>query len=1172
MKGTKRFGAILLTICLICQLIVFEGNGMKVYAGETEGISSGSTYIIKSAMDQTKAIMPTNSVPAWTYVTMFDKTGSNSQKWKVEYNGSSYNIQNVGTGYHLHYGEGVKDAHVDQNGFDGSDFYKWNLVKASSSSYPSGYMLEAVRKDGEGNPVYATASGSENGVEIYLRSKDDTNEASQIWYFESVDNVENASVTEDKMENVARAYLDKYLVDTTQSDGTIKKSLGGGFWIGAELCEMMLDGYETTGDNLYRSAFESSYQDLLDNIGNRYSYWTDMTETDWRANPFNDDVMWLVIASVRAHLLFGSSNNGYRDYLTYAENNFNMVIERGMLADGTIRWSHEEGRGEGTTSCINGPTVVAACYLAKATGKEEYYELARSIHAAQRIRMFNAETGQVYDSPDSEAPTTYNAGTWLGSCVMLFEKYGNQEYLDDAIKTMDFVIKNNGRFCNSHGIMTHEDSTEGDLSAFRAILMRYIRKFIVEMDKDVDMTKYIRWMQKNAKVAYNNRNSSGLILNPWFRAATNSADYGSSGMSGGVSLLINLPTYSDTVKKHAYERIEAEDFDYAKGIMTERTQDVDGNRQLGGIQNGYHTGYSNVQFGEMGAANIKMRVSTAVNGGYVEVRLDSLNGALIGTVDLPYTGDWNTYETITCEIEPVTGSHTVYLVYKNDEGNYVCNLNWIEFTEKALYQVKYYTQNTDMETYTEVPEDSFTENSYEGATVSAPEKIYTGFTKNTAKSIESGMVVSGESLVLQVYYDRNTYRIRYEGIDDIRNEGDLPGQYVYGIGTTLQDALREGYEFGGWYMEAGCENLRESISPEEMGDITLYAKFIPAEEDEGNTEESSEEENTEGNPGEGSTEDSSKEEDTEGTPGEGSTEELPKEEDTEGNSDKEEGSTEEPPKEEDTEGDPDKEEGSTEEPPKEEDTEGNPDKEEGNTEDASKEEDTEGKPGEESTEESPKEEGTEGNPDKGEGSTEESTKEEDTGKKPGQDESQSGSVTEKPDNAGGQSGAANTDKLPEGNQSGNSEVRPSILLKGDTFVSGRFTYKITKLSGKQGTVELTGVQKKNYKTLTIPNSVKYMDITFKVTSIGKNAFMNNKKLKTVTIGKEIIRIASKAFYGCKKLSTVKVKSRKMKKIGKNAFIKTGSKLKIKVPMQKYVSKYKKLFGKKVPKNIQIIKM
>ena len=45
--------------------------------------------------------------------------------------------------------------------------------------------------------------------------------------------------------------------------------------------------------------------------------------------------------------------------------------------DGLIRWSHENGRGDGTTSCINGPATVGAYYLAIATGDDSYYTKAK---------------------------------------------------------------------------------------------------------------------------------------------------------------------------------------------------------------------------------------------------------------------------------------------------------------------------------------------------------------------------------------------------------------------------------------------------------------------------------------------------------------------------------------------------------------------------------------------------------------------------------------------------------------------------------------------------------------------------------------------------------------------------------------------------------------------------
>ncbi len=57
-----------------------------------------------------------------------------------------------------------------------------------------------------------------------------------------------------------------------------------------------------------------------------------------------------------------------------------------------------------------------------------------------------------------------------------------------------------------------------------------------------------------------------------------------------------------------------------------------------------------------------------------------------------------------------------------------------------------------------------------------------------------------------------------------------------------------------------------------------------------------------------------------------------------------------------------------------------------------------------------------------------------------------------------------------------------------------------------------------------------------VTSIAKNAFKNNKKLQTVTIGKYVTKIGNSAFRNCKKL-TMLIIGKNVQKIGKKAFYK-----------------------------------
>ena len=71
--------------------------------------------------------------------------------------------------------------------------------------------------------------------------------------------------------------------------------------------------------------------------------------------------------------------------------------------------------------------------------------------------------------------------------------------------------------------------------------------------------------------------------------------------------------------------------------------------------------------------------------------------------------------------------------------------------------------------------------------------------------------------------------------------------------------------------------------------------------------------------------------------------------------------------------------------------------------------------------------------------------------------------------------------------------------------------------------------KKNVKKVVIPKKVKYAGVSYKVTMIGKNAFKNCKKLKTLTIKSTSIKsIKKSAFSGCKKTVNVKLPKSKAK--------------------------------------------
>lgn len=165
-------------------------------------------------------------------------------------------------------------------------------------------------------------------------------------------------------------------------------------------------------------------------------------------------------------------------------------------------------------------------------------------------------------------------------------------------------------------------------------------------------------------------------------------------------------------------------------------------------------------------------------------------------------------------------------------------------------------------------------------------------------------------------------------------------------------------------------------------------------------------------------------------------------------------------------------------------------------------------------------------------------------------------------------GFPKTETLPPLGQTGTNPTpgKPAHDLpkKGSICRISGGRYKVTKSDLKNGTVECMGISSSKVN-FTIPNTVIMDGVTYKVTSIGKNAFKNNKKLKKVTIGSNITTIGSNAFYGCKNLINITVKSTKIKSVGKNAFKGVKANAKIKVPKSK-LSDYQKKFKKKGQKS------
>ncbi|WP_405143132.1 family 43 glycosylhydrolase [Sphaerisporangium sp. NBC_01403] len=124
-----------------------------------------------------------------------------------------------------------------------------------------------------------------------------------------------------------------------------------------------------------------------------------------------------------------------------------------------------------------------------------------------------------------------------------------------------------------------------------------------------------------------------------------------------------------------YLRQEAETIAWESGVETEPSSE--GGMNVGWIENGDYVKVKGVAFGS-GAASFSARVASATSGGRIELRLDGVNGALVGTCTVAGTGGWQTWTTVTCPVNGAMGTHDLYFKYTGGSGT-LFNVNWWQF-------------------------------------------------------------------------------------------------------------------------------------------------------------------------------------------------------------------------------------------------------------------------------------------------------------------------------------------------------------------------------------------------------------------------------------------------------------------------------------------------------------
>jgi len=142
-----------------------------------------------------------------------------------------------------------------------------------------------------------------------------------------------------------------------------------------------------------------------------------------------------------------------------------------------------------------------------------------------------------------------------------------------------------------------------------------------------------------------------------------------------------------------FRKVEAETMAFSRGVKTEQNEQV--GVYVTDIHNGDYIKLQNVAFGKLTPRTFTARVATGLRGGKIEVRIDSLGGKLLGTLDIPATGGWEQWQTLTTDLTAIaTGTHDLYFAFTGRKGPKLFNFDWwemrgIEQVNMPLFQTKY---------------------------------------------------------------------------------------------------------------------------------------------------------------------------------------------------------------------------------------------------------------------------------------------------------------------------------------------------------------------------------------------------------------------------------------------------------------------------------------------------
>jgi len=129
----------------------------------------------------------------------------------------------------------------------------------------------------------------------------------------------------------------------------------------------------------------------------------------------------------------------------------------------------------------------------------------------------------------------------------------------------------------------------------------------------------------------------------------------------------------------ALSRVEAETLNSTDIPEGDHAIAIDGGSHgpvyLGPATSGSWVKYARIDFGS-GASQFQARVASATGGGVI----DRIDGPLVGSFTVRYTGGWQQWTIEACAVNRTSGLHDLLLVFRGDGRDGLFNIDWFTFS------------------------------------------------------------------------------------------------------------------------------------------------------------------------------------------------------------------------------------------------------------------------------------------------------------------------------------------------------------------------------------------------------------------------------------------------------------------------------------------------------------